>query len=66
MPDRNKVELESGRIKVEVEGEEDMEELIELASQQMEKQCKEWVKVDREVVSEQADNLITFFGGDHR
>jgi len=63
MADRNKIQLESGRIKVEVEGEENTEKLIELASQQMEKQCKEWVKVDREVVGEQADNLITFFGG---
>ena len=60
---KNSVELRAGRIEVEVEGYAEEEELMELASEQMQEQMRSWVEVDRQVVSTSPDAIFNF-GGD--
>lgn len=54
----NEIRLQAGRIEVEVQGYDDEEELMELASEQMTEQMRRWCEVDRQVVSTEAEGLF--------
>lgn len=56
----NEVELEAGRLKVRVKSSEPTEKMMEEASEQLADQMRDWVTVDRQVVSQ---SPTTFFGG---
>jgi len=60
---QNEIKLQAGKIEVEVQGFAEEDELMELASEQMEEQMRSWVEVDRQVVSTQPNNILSF-GGD--
>lgn len=60
----NEVRLQAGRIEVEVQGFASEEELVELASEQMQDQMRQWVEVDRQVVSTEPETVL--FGGGER
>lgn len=59
----NEVKLSAGRIEVEVQGFATEQELMELASEQMESQMRSWVEVDRQVLSTEPEGILSF-GGD--
>lgn len=59
----NEIRLSAGRIEVEVQGFAGEQELMNLASKQMERQMKQWVEVDRQVVSTEPEGVLSL-GGD--
>lgn len=59
----NEVKLSAGRIDVEITGYAEESELVRLASEQMEQQMKQWVEVDRQVVSTEPEGVLSL-GGD--
>ena len=59
----NEIRLQAGKIEVEVQGFAEENELMELASEQMESQMRNWVEVDRQVVSTEPEGILSF-GGD--
>lgn len=58
----NEVRLQAGRIEVEVEGFASEQELMKLASEQMESQMRNWVEVDRQVVATEPNSILSFGG----
>lgn len=58
----NEVRLSAGRIEVELEGYADEQELMELASEQMELQMRNWVEVDRQVLSTEPNSILNLGG----
>lgn len=59
----NEVQLQAGRIEVQITGYADERELMDIASGQMEQQMKQWVEVDRQVVSTKPSGVLSL-GGD--
>lgn len=58
----NEVRLSAGRIEVELQGYADEQELMELASEQMELQMRNWVEVDRQVLSTEPNSILNLGG----
>ncbi|RLM63883.1 hypothetical protein DVK05_13310 [Halorubrum sp. Atlit-8R] len=59
----NEVQLQAGRIEVQITGYAEESELVRLASEQMERQMRQWVEVDRQVVATEPEGVLSL-GGD--